>query len=72
MKWHNIGNGNNQIRLLVAILSTAIDNKIETRAFLCNAYMKNNESIDKRKMARLKIKIEKIINGNYNYLGKLT
>ena len=63
MKWHNIGNGKIQLRLLVAIL--------EENSFLCEAYVKTTTSQDFRKMARLKIKISKIAENNYCSRGFL-
>lgn len=38
MKWHNLGSGGIQLRLLVVIAN-------ET-AYLCNAYVKDNENTD--------------------------
>src|SRR4051812_40018665 len=49
MKWHNIGPGRVQLRLLVAIA--------HNKAHLCNAYVKDNDSTDKQEMAKLKTKI---------------
>ena len=48
MKWHNIGPGRIQLRLLVVIAGNT--------AYLCNAYVKNNENTDFREMAKLKTK----------------
>lgn len=62
MKWHNIGEGKVQLRLCVAVLSDF---------FLCRAYVKSNENVDKREMAKLKIQIRDIINGNFSYRGIL-
>lgn len=63
MKWHNIGNGKVQLRLLVAIF--------DENAFLCEAYVKTTSQLDFRKMARLKIKISKISENNYCRRGFL-
>ncbi len=71
MKWHNIGNGKVQLRLLVVIIDSEIDNKIEERAFLCESYAKTGSSQDKRQMEKLKIKIRRIAQGNYLYRGSL-
>lgn len=63
MKWHNIGNGKVQLRLLVAIPNE--------NAYLCEAYVKTTPQQDFRKMARLKIKITKISENNYIKRGIL-
>lgn len=63
MKWHNIGSGRIQLRLLVVITNN--------KAHLCNAYVKDNESTDKREMAKLKTKIYLINNGTFAYRGML-
>lgn len=63
MKWHNIGSGKVQLRLAVVIL--------DRRAFLCQGYVKSNDSVDKRQMALLKNRINDIANGTYNYRGLL-
>jgi len=70
MKWHNLGPGKVQFRLCVVIAETDIDGQKEVRAFLCNAYVKNNKT-ELREMANLKTKIRKILDGNYVYRGKL-
>jgi hypothetical protein len=64
MKWHNIGNGTVQLRLLVVILDSV--------AYLCNAYEKDGPGTDKRQMAKLKDKIQKIEQGTFVAKGKLT
>ena len=56
MKWHNIGSGKVQLRLLIVIA--------DKTAYICNAYVKDNESTDFRKMSKLKIKIQQINEGN--------
>lgn len=63
MKWHNIGPGGVQIRLLVVV--------IDEIAYLCNAYVKNNENIDFREMSKLKNKIQLICEGRYIFRGTL-
>lgn len=63
MKWHNVGNGHVQLRLLVVIVHEA--------AYLCNAYVKNNESTDFREMAKLKAKIQLINEGKFTFRGRL-
>ena len=63
MKWHNIGNGKNQIRLTVAI--------VDGKAYLCHAYLKTSDSQDKRYSARLKNRIADIRHGHFVTRGKL-
>lgn len=63
MKWHNIGPGCVQLRLLAVIAN-------ET-AYLCNAYVKDNENTDFREMAKLKIRIPLINEGKYTFRGRL-
>jgi hypothetical protein len=70
MKWHNLGPGKVQLRLGVVIAETILDNKKKQRAFLCSSYVKDN-STDKREMAKMKIKIKKIIDGTFYYRGHL-
>lgn len=64
MKWHNIGNGKVQLRLLVVMANE--------QAYLCNAYVKDNEKTDYGEMAKLKIKIQLINAGKFISRGKLT
>jgi hypothetical protein len=63
MKWHNIGSGKVQLRLAVVILGG--------KSYLCQGYVKTNDSTDKREMAKLKIRIRDIGKGHYNYRGML-
>lgn len=71
MKWHNIGNGKVQLRLLVVIIVSEVNSVKEERAFLCESYVKTGAAQDKRQMERLKIKIRRIAIGNYHYRGSL-
>lgn len=64
MKWHNIGPGRIQLRLLVVMA--------HDKAHLCNAYVKDNENTDYREMAKLKIKIQLINEGKFIFRGRLT
>ena len=64
MKWHNLGNGLVQLRLLVVITSN--------KAYLCNAYVKNNVNTDFREMAKLKDKIQLINEEKFILRGKLS
>ena len=70
MKWHNFGPGRNQLRLRIVIVTTELEGKTEQRAFLCTGYVKD-ASREKREMARLKIKIQKILDGTYSYRGRI-
>ncbi len=63
MKWHNIGNGRVQLRLLVVMH--------EDTALLCQAYVKSNEKVDHREMAKLKIRVRDIVQGRYITRGVL-
>lgn len=63
MKWHNVGDGKNQLRLLVAIIDDA--------ALLCEAYVKKNDSDDHRHAAKMKIHLSNIAEGTYVTRGKL-
>jgi len=63
MKWHNIGHGRVQLRLLVVMAHRT--------AYLCNAYVKDNENMDFREMAKLKIKIHLINEGKFISRGRL-
>ena len=56
MKWHNVGPGRIQLRLLVVIAHNT--------AYLCNAYVKSNEKKDFREMAKLKTKIHSSMKEN--------
>lgn len=63
MKWHNIGPGLVQLRLLLVI--------IDETAYLCNSYVKDNANKDFREMAKLKVKIELLEEGRYTFRGRL-
>ena len=70
MKWHNFGNGNVQLRLCIVIATTEIKGTKLQRTFICNSYVRDDKT-NKREMAALKIKIKKILDGNFNYRGSL-
>lgn len=70
MKWHNFGPGRVQLRLCVVIANTDLEGLKEQRAFLCNSYVKDDKT-DKREMAKLKVKIKKLFDGNFVYRGSL-
>lgn len=63
MKWHNFGSGRIQLRLLVVMAHNT--------SYLCNAYVKDNENTDFREMAKLKIKIQLINEGEFISRGRL-
>jgi len=63
MKWHNIGSGRIQLRLLIVIS--------DETAYLCNAYVKDNQKTDFREMAKLKMKIQHINEGRFIFRGRL-
>ncbi len=63
MKWHNIGSGRIQLRLAVVIL--------QGKSFMCQGYVKSNDFVDKKEMAKLKIRIRDIGKGHYVYRGML-
>ena len=62
MKWHQIGNGRIQLRLTVMIRGN--------QSFLCEAYVKEIEKTEKRKLARLKTYAELIRRGQYTVCGR--
>ncbi len=63
MKWRQIGNGKVQLRLAIAILGE--------ESFLCRGYVKSDEKVDRREMAKFKNHIRDIHVGNYEYRGLL-
>lgn len=65
MKWHNMGPGRIQLRLLVAITSDF------DSAYLCQAYVKTGDARDRREMAKMKSRILRITDGEYTYRGEL-
>jgi hypothetical protein len=71
MKWKNIGNGKVQMRLLVVIHSSTLNNIKADRAFLCESYIKSSPTVDQRMMAKIKNRIRDIAQGTYNYRGTL-
>jgi hypothetical protein len=71
MKWHNFGIGQVQLRLLIAISESDLHGKKATRAHLCQSYVKDNVSKDRREMAKLKNRIRDINLGTYYYRGLL-
>jgi len=63
MKWHQLGPGRVQLRLPVMAG--------QRQAFLCEAYVKANDAVEKRKMARFKTHMNLIAVGKYIYRGQL-
>jgi len=64
MKWRQIGNGRVQLRLTVGIFSS--------ECILCEAYVKKDDKVDMRKLARFKVYVELIRQGSYTIKGELT
>ena len=62
MKWHQIGEGKVQLRLPVCMSKSA---------FLCEAYVKNNDQKEKRYLARFKTHLQLIRAGNFKHRGVL-
>lgn len=60
MKWHQIGSGRIQLRLPVAILG---------KALLCEGYVKFNNKVEKRKLAKFKVHLQLIQQGRYTIRG---
>ncbi len=63
MKWRQMGPGKVQLRLPVM--------GRPQKAFLCEAYVKEDDKVDQRKMARFKTHMNLISMGRYAYRGKL-
>jgi hypothetical protein len=63
MKWHQVGAGKVQLRLPVGIIGDA---------FLCESYVKSNEKLEKRKMAKFKTHLELIRKQIYTECGRLS
>jgi hypothetical protein len=63
MKWHNIGGGNVQLRLLVAIMNGDVH--------LCDAYNKNSPAVDKRMAATMQRRMNVIHAGQHTIRGTL-
>lgn len=62
MKWRQVGNGKVQLRLPVAILK---------KTFLCHGYVKRDDKVDKRMMAKFKTRIQLIQQARYRQCGVL-
>ncbi len=64
MKWHQVGNGKVQLRLPVAITNN--------EAHLCEAYVKRDEKLERRKLAKFKTHIQLIEEGRFSICGELS
>lgn len=62
MKWHQIGTGRVQLRLPVGVLD---------KSYLCEAYVKNNDKVEKRQLARFKTHLQLLREGRYKLCGVL-
>lgn len=62
MKWHQLGPGKVQLRLPVGLLGPA---------YLCAAYVKSDEKVERRRMARLKTHLALIREGKFHVYGRL-
>ncbi len=63
MKWHQVGNGNVQLRLPVGMFD---------EIFLCEAYVKANTKQEKRKLFKLKTHLQLIRENKHTVCGRLT
>ena len=63
MKWHQVGQGKIQLRLPVGLFK---------EAFLCEAYVKQNEKHEKRQLAKFKTYLQLIRENNHSECGRLT
>jgi len=63
MKWHQVGNGKVQLRLPIAVINPG---------FLCEGYVKSNNKVDKRMMARFKTHIQLLRQGQFISCGVIT
>jgi hypothetical protein len=63
MKWHNLGPGQVQLRLAVAL--------VNGEALLCRGYVKSDPKVDKAEMAKFKDHLRRISLGTYTRRGTL-
>lgn len=63
MKWHQVGNGKVQLRLPVGL---------SNHAYLCEAYVKNNEKKELRMLAKFKTHLQLIEEGRFAICGELS
>lgn len=64
MKWHQVGHGKVQMRLLIAIFNKT--------ALLCEGYVKTNANMDTRKLLIFKTHVQLIQQNRYTVCGELT
>ena len=62
MKWHQVGSGNVQLRLPIGVMN---------ECYLCEAYVKRDDKLEKRKIARFKTHLELIRRGTFTECGRL-
>lgn len=62
MKWHQVGDGAVQLRLPILLLDDA---------FLCEAYVKDGDSTERRALAKFAVHAQRIREGNYEICGRL-
>ena len=67
MKWHQLGPGKVQLRLPVM---TGV-RSASAAAFLCAAYVKSSDAVDRRKMGVFKSHMNQISLGQYAFRGSL-
>lgn len=63
MKWHQVGDGKVQLRLPIALFD---------QCFLCEAYVKSNDKVDKRKLAKFKTHLQLIMQGQFKKCGVIS
>jgi hypothetical protein len=64
MKWHNVGSGKVQLRLAIGIINGV--------CYLCEGYVKSDDKVDKRKLAKFKVYLDLIRQGRFICRGKLS
>ena len=62
MKWHQVGDGVVQLRLPVLLMEDV---------FLCEAYVKDGDSTERRALAKFAVHAQRIREGNYEISGRL-
>ncbi len=64
MKWHQVGNGLVQLRLPVAL--------VNDQAYMCAAYVKQNEKQEARQLAKFKTQLDLIQRQRFTECGRLS
>jgi hypothetical protein len=67
MKWHNVGPGQVQLRLTVAMFPGT--GMLPGSAVLCSAYVKSSKATEARELAKFKDRIKRILSGQYVQRG---